>query len=135
MEHVTHETLANGAHLYRVDVEEHARRFTYPAPGKTTGKVHDRKVAETGDPVITIGFGPDFAVAPEDGVRLDIPEMVAELKDEVEGGGVSGGGHLVVGSIKFVKGMREAVIDALVEKMAEAELDEDLGSSAAVADD
>jgi len=135
MEHVTHETLGNGAHLYRVDVEEHARRFTYPAPGKTTGKVHDRKVAETGDPVITIGLGPDFAVLRSDGVRLDIPEMVAELKDEVEGGGVSGGGHLVVGSVKFVKGMREAVIDALVEKMADAELDEELGSSAAVADD
>jgi RecJ-like exonuclease len=135
MEHVTHETLENGAHLYRVDVEEHARRFTYPAPGKTTGKVHDRKVAETGDPVITIGFGPDFAVLRSDGVRLDIPEMVAELKEEVEGGGVSGGGHLVVGSIKFVKGMREEVIKALVGKMAEAELDEELGSSAAVADD
>ena len=135
MEHVTHETLENGAHLYRVDVEEHARRFTYPAPGKTTGKVHDRKVAETGDPVITIGFGPDFAVLRSDGVRLDIPEMVAELKEEVEGGGVSGGGHLVVGSIKFVKGMREEVIEAMVGKMAEAELDEELGSSAAVADD
>ncbi len=135
MEHVTHETLDNGAHLYRVDVEEHARRFTYPAPGKTTGKVHDRKVAETGDPVITIGFGPDFAVLRSDGVRLDIPEMVAELKAEVTGGGVSGGGHLVVGSIKFVKGMREEVIEALVEKMAEAELDEDLSSSAAVAGD
>ena len=135
MEHVTHETLENGAHLYRVDVEEHARRFTYPAPGKTTGKVHDRKVAETGDPVITIGFGPDFAVLRSDGVRLDIPEMVAELKEEVEGGGVSGGGHLVVGSIKFVKGMREEVIEALVGKMAEAELDEELGSSAAVAGD
>ncbi|MFT4881120.1 MAG: RecJ-like exonuclease [Salinirussus sp.] len=135
MEHVTHETLDNGAHLYRVDVEEHARRFTYPAPGKTTGKVHDRKVAETGDPVITIGFGPDFAVLRSDGVRLDIPEMVAELKAEVTGGGVSGGGHLVVGSIKFVKGMREEVLKALVGKMAEAELDEDLGSSAAAAGD
>ena len=135
MEHVTHETLENGAHLYRVDVEEHARRFTYPAPGKTTGKVHDRQVAETGDPVITIGFGPDFAVLRSDGVRLDIPEMVAELKEEVEGGGVSGGGHLVVGSIKFVKGMREEVIEAMVGKMAEAELDEELGSSAAVAGD
>ena len=135
MEHVTHENLENGAHLSRVDVEEHARRFTYPAPGKTTGKVHDRKVAETGDPVITIGFGPDFAVLRSDGVRLDIPEMVAELKEEVEGGGVSGGGHLVVGSIKFVKGMREEVIEAMVGKMAEAELDEELGSSAAVAGD
>jgi len=130
MQHVTREELENGAHLYRIDVENHAKRFTYPAPGKTTGKIHDRKVTETGDPVITIGFGPDFAVLRSDGVRLDIPEMVAELKRELPGGGVSGGGHLVVGSIKFVEGMREQVIDALVEKMADAEIDEGLGSSA-----
>jgi RecJ-like exonuclease len=134
-QHVTHEDLDNGAHLYRIDVERHARRFTYPAPGKTTGKIHDRKVEETGDPVITIGFGPDFAVLRSDGVRLDIPEMVAELKEEVPGGGVSGGGHLVVGSIKFVSGMREDVIDALVEKMADAEIDEEIGSSAVVSDE
>ena len=58
--------------------------------------------------------------------------MVAELDDEVVGGGVSGGGHLVVGSIKFVKGMRSDVIDALVEKMADAELDEALSSATAL---
>jgi RecJ-like exonuclease len=132
MSHVEHERLDNGAHLYRIDVENHAHRFTYPAPGKTTGEIHDRKVAETGDPVITIGYGPDFAVLRSDGVRLDIPRMVTELTEEVDGGGVSGGGHLVVGSIKFVSGMRDAVIDALVEKMAEAELDEALGSSTAL---
>jgi RecJ-like exonuclease len=130
MDHVEHEHLDNGAHLYRIDVENHAHRFTYPAPGKTTGKIHDRKVAETGDPVISIGYGPDFAVLRSDGVRLDIPSMVEQLTAEVDGGGVSGGGHLVVGSIRFVRGMREAVIDALVEKMGEAEIDEDLGSSA-----
>ncbi len=129
--HVEHESLDNGAHLYRIDVDRHAKRFTYPAPGKTTGKIHDHKVAETGDPVITIGYGPDFAVLRSDGVRLDIPEMVSQLQAEIEGAGVSGGGHLVVGSIKFVKGRREEVLDALVAKMAEAEIDEDLGSSAA----
>ncbi|MGA9403131.1 DHH family phosphoesterase [Haladaptatus sp.] len=129
MPHVKHERLASEAHLYRVDVENHAYRFTYPPPGKTTGEIHDRKVKETGEPVITIGYGPDFAVLRSDGVRLDIPEMVTELNEEVVGGGVSGGGHLVVGSIKFVKGMREQVLDALVEKMADAELDEELQST------
>jgi RecJ-like exonuclease len=129
---VEHERLESDAHLYRVDLDEWAHRFTYPAPGKTTGKLHDRKVAETREPVITIGYGPDFAVLRSDGVRLDIPQMVAELNEEVAGGGVSGGGHLVVGSIKFVKGMREEVIDALVEKMSDAELDEDLSSTAAL---
>jgi RecJ-like exonuclease len=82
--------------------------------------------------VITIGYGPDFAVLRSDGVRLDIPEMVEELDAEIVGGGVSGGGHLVVGSIKFLKGRREDVIDALVEKMADAEIDEELGSSPAL---
>ncbi len=127
--HVDHEMLDNGAHLYRLDVENHARRFTFPAPGKTTGELHDRKVQQTGDPVITIGYGPDFAVLRSDGVRLDIPGMVTELEAEITGAGVSGGGHLVVGSIKFVSGMREAVLDALVEKMADAELDEALTST------
>jgi RecJ-like exonuclease len=87
-------------------------------------------VSETGEPVITIGYGPDFAVLRSDGVRLDIPEMVSELNEEVVGGGVSGGGHLVVGSIKFVKGMREEVIDSLVSKMADADLDAELSSTA-----
>lgn len=135
LQHVTHEALDNGAQLYRIDVERHAKRFTYPAPGKTTGKIHDRKVEETGDPVITIGYGPDFAVLRSDGVRLDIPRMVTELQDEIAGGGVSGGGHLVVGSIKFVRGMREEVLDALVAKMGKAELDAELGSSAVAPDE
>lgn len=61
--------------------------------------------------------------------------MVTELREEIPGGGVSGGGHLVVGSIKFVEGRREDVVDALVEKMADAEIDEELHSSAALPDD
>ncbi|KDE59308.1 RecJ like exonuclease [Halostagnicola sp. A56] len=134
MSHLEHEDLANGAHLYRIDVENYAHRFTYPAPGKTTGEIHDRKIEETGDPVITVGYGPDFAVLRSDGVRLDIPVMVSELEEEVPGAGVSGGGHLVVGSIKFVTGKREDVIDALVEKMAEADIDEELSAAAPIDD-
>jgi len=69
-----------------------------------------------------------------DGVRLDIPNMVTELNDELPEAGVSGGGHLVVGSIKFVKGRRSAVIEALIEKMADAEIDEALSSTVALDD-
>ena len=124
------EDLDNDAACFRVDLENLAHRFTYPPPGKTTGKIHDRKVADEGEPVITIGYGPDFAVLRSDGVRLDIPRTVTELTEELPGAGVSGGGHLVVGSIKFVEGKRETVLDALVEKLGEADLDEQLGSAA-----
>lgn len=128
--HTDHTVLDNDAHLYQVDVERHAHRFTYPAPGKTTGAVHDRMVYKhDGDPVITIGYGPDFAVLRSDGVRLDIPEMVATLIEEHPGAGVGGGGHLVVGSIKFVSGRREEVLASVTEKMAEADIDEELRST------
>jgi RecJ-like exonuclease len=128
--HVEEERLDSGVRFHRVDLEKYAHRFTYPAPGKTTGELHDELVREHQEPVITVGYGPDFAVLRSDGVRLDIPEMVTELNEELPGAGVSGGGHLVVGSIKFVKGRREDVIDALVEKMGDADLDENLSAAA-----
>ena len=129
MSHVESEMLPNGADLYRLDVDEHAHRFQYPAPGKTTGRIHDAKITDNGGPAITLGVGPDFTVMRSDGVRLDIPQMVTELADELPGAGVSGGGHLVVGSIKFVSGRREQVLDALVAKMGDAALDDALTST------
>jgi len=121
MPHVESRMLANGAHLFMLDVEMFAHRFTFPPPGKTSGEVHDRLVrAHPGEPIVTLGFGPDFAVLRSRGVMMNIPRMVRELHSEISGGGVSGGGHLVVGSIKFVEGMRDVVLDSLIQKIGEA---------------
>ncbi len=128
--HVETQSLSNDVDLYQIDVENYARRFTYPAPGKTTGVIHDHMVAEHGDPAITIGYGPDFAVLRSDGVRLDIPEMVSELDEGIVGGGISGGGHLVVGSLNFVSGRREEVFESLIQKMSNADVDTTLSSTA-----
>ncbi|MDD1706619.1 MAG: OB-fold nucleic acid binding domain-containing protein [Methanoregulaceae archaeon] len=119
MPHVRHQTLDNGAELFLLDVEIHAHKFTFPPPGKTSGEVHDRLCQQhAGSPVVTIGFGPDFAVLRSKGVMMNIPKMVRELRDEIPGGGISGGGHLVVGSIKFVEGMREQVLQGLIGKVS-----------------
>ncbi len=118
MSHVRSQDLPNGAILNVLDVENYAHKFTFPPPGKTSGEVHDRLCRKyEGKPVITIGFGPDFAVIRSKGVKMNIPQMVRELYEEVKGGGVNGGGHLVVGSIKFVEGMRTEVLSKLVEKI------------------
>lgn len=53
---------------------------------------------------------------------MNIPKIVRELREEIKGAGVSGGGHLVVGSIKFVEGMRTEVLSRLAEKIAVAEI-------------
>ena len=119
MPHVRHQTLQNGAELFLLDVEIHAHKFTFPPPGKTSGEVHDRLCKQhAGSPVVTIGFGPDFAVLRSRGVMMNIPRMVRELRDEIPGGGISGGGHLVVGSIKFVEGMRDEVLEGLIKKIS-----------------
>jgi len=123
MPHVVPRILANDAHLFLIDVEIHAHKFTFPPPGKTSGEVHDRLCKQNiGKPVVTIGFGPDFAVLRSRGVLMNIPRMVRELRVEIPGGGISGGGHLVVGSIKFVEGMREVVLEALIKKIADAQV-------------
>lgn len=123
MPHVVPRLLKNEARLFLIDVEIHAHKFTFPPPGKTSGEVHDRLCKQNaGKPVVTIGFGPDFAVLRSKGVLMNIPRMVRELHNEIPGGGISGGGHLVVGSIKFVEGMRDVVLEALIQKISDAEV-------------
>jgi RecJ-like exonuclease len=117
--------LPNGIFMNVLDVENFAHKFTFPPPGKTSGEVHDllcKKFA--GKPVVTIGYGPDFAVLRSRAVKMNIPQMVKELMEEIPNGGVSGGGHLVVGSIKFVGGMRKDVLAKLAEKIAACGVDE-----------
>ncbi len=123
MPHVVPRVLKNDARLFLIDVEIHAHKFTFPPPGKTSGEVHDRLCRQNArTPVVTIGFGPDFAVLRSRGVFMNIPKMVRELRNEIPGGGISGGGHLVVGSIKFVEGMRDVVLEALIGKISDAEI-------------
>jgi RecJ-like exonuclease len=123
MPHVVPRVLKNEAHLFLIDVEIHAHKFTFPPPGKTSGEVHDRLCRQNaGKAVVTIGFGPDFAVLRSRGVLMNIPRMVRELRNEIPGGGISGGGHLVVGSIKFVEGMRDVVLEALISKISDADI-------------
>ena len=121
---VKSQTLPNGAILNVLDIENYAHKFTFPPPGKTSGEVHDRICQKLGDkPVITVGYGPDFTVIRSKNVRMNIPQMVRELHDEIEGAGVNGGGHLVVGSIKFVEGMRTQVLSKMAEKLGKVEVD------------
>ena len=124
MPHVKDKVLASGANLFLADVEMFAHRFTFPPPGKSSGEVHDILCKRyENQPVVTLGLGPDFAVIRSRGVKMNIPQMVRAMRDEMPGAGISGGGHLVVGSIKFVEGMRSEVIAKMIEKISEFPVD------------
>jgi archaea-specific RecJ-like exonuclease len=121
---VKSQKLANGAIMNVIDVENYAQKFTFPPPGKTSGEVHDVLTKRyPNQPVVTLGYGPDFAVIRSKGVLMNIPRIVRELREEMKGAGVSGGGHLVVGSIKFVEGMRTEVLSKLAEKIGSTEVE------------
>jgi RecJ-like exonuclease len=115
MEGLKIQILPNGIALAALDVENYAKKFTFPPPGKLTGEVHDR-LKKKYSRIVTIGYGPDFAVIRSEGVELDIPRIVEELKQEVNAG-VDGGGHLVVGSLKFVQAKRKDVLARLAAKI------------------
>ncbi len=115
MDGVKVQLLPNGIALAALDVENYAKKFTFPPPGKLTGEVHDR-LKQKYNRLVTIGYGPDFAVIRSEGVELDIPRLVQELREEIVAG-VDGGGHLVVGSIKFVQAKRKEVLARLAAKI------------------
>ncbi|MHA1221138.1 MAG: phosphoesterase, partial [Candidatus Heimdallarchaeota archaeon] len=106
-----------------IDVEIFARRFEFPAPGKTTGAIHDllcEKYLDKG--VITLGIGPDFVVLRSRGVLINFPGIIKTLKKKLPSAGIDGGGHEVVGSLKYVEGMRQEVLKELKKQLMKVEV-------------
>ncbi len=52
----------------------------FPPPGKTSGDLHDRLCRKyPGKAILTLGYGPDFAVLCSRGVLMNIPWMVRDI--------------------------------------------------------
>ena len=117
--------LDNGIYFNILDVEKFAHRFTFPAPGKTCGFVHDKLAKEIGEekPVITLSYGPDFGVirateAVNEIFGFNLNEIVWKLADMIPEAGVDGGGHECAGSLKFLEGLSKEVLGSFSEEVA-----------------
>jgi archaea-specific RecJ-like exonuclease len=125
---IKEKTLPNGIHFNVLDVEKYAHKFTFPAPGKTCGFVHDKFVKELGEetPIITLSYGPDFGVirATETVHKkfgFNLNKIIWKLQENIPEAGIDGGGHEVAGSIKFVEGLSEKVLGSFAEEIAKLE--------------
>ena len=114
----------NGIQLNRLDVEKYAHKFTFPAPGKTCGFVHDKIIKELGEdkPIVTLGHGPDFGVfratdAVNEQYGFDVNDIVAKMIELVPQAGIDGGGHECAGSIKYIEGLGNEVLYKVVEEV------------------
>lgn len=108
-----------------LDVEKYAHKFTFPAPGKTCGYVHDQMVQKYGEeqPIITLAYGPDFGViratdAVNEIFGFNLNTIILKLVDEIPEAGIDGGGHECAGSLKFVEGLSKEVLQAFAGKVA-----------------
>jgi len=111
--------LPNGVIFNVLDVEKYAFKFTYPAPGKTTGYVHDTIVKKYGEetPIVTLAYGPDFGViratnAVNEVFGFNLNTIITKLIGEIPEAGIDGGGHECAGSLKFVEGLSKRVLEA-----------------------
>ena len=116
--------LENGIYFNVIDVEKYAHKFTFPAPGKTCGFVHDRIIKELGEdkPIVTLGHGPDFGVfratdAVNEQYGFNVNEIVAVIAEKVPQAGVDGGGHECAGSIKYIEGLGKEVLTEVVKEI------------------
>ncbi|MBQ6099243.1 MAG: DHH family phosphoesterase [Methanobrevibacter sp.] len=116
--------LENGIYFNLIDVEKYAHKFTFPAPGKTCGFVHDHVIKEIGDdkPIVTLGHGPDFGVfratdAVAEQFGFNVNDIVSTMIERVPSAGIDGGGHECAGSIKYIEGLGEEVLYKVVEEI------------------
>ena len=116
--------LENGIYFNLIDVEKYAHKFTFPAPGKTCGFVHDYVIKELGEdkPIVTLGHGPDFGVfratdAVNEEYGFNVNEIVVAMIERVPSAGIDGGGHECAGSIKYIEGLGEEVLYKVVEEI------------------
>ena len=117
--------LPNGVIFNVLDVEKYAFKFTYPAPGKTTGYVHDTMVKKYGEetPIVTLSYGPDFGViratdAVNEMFGFNLNTIIVKLEKEIPEAGIDGGGHECAGSLKFVEGLSKKVLGAFAREIA-----------------
>jgi len=108
-----------------LDVEKYAHKFTFPAPGKTCGFVHDQIVKKYGEeqPIVTLAYGPDFGViratdAVNEIFGFNLNTIILKLAEEIPAAGIDGGGHECAGSLKFLEGLSKEVLGAFAEEVA-----------------
>jgi RecJ-like exonuclease len=118
LEYCQEDILPNSIRLVILDVERFASRFDYPPPGKITGSLFDHLGMEKDtEPLVTVGLGPDFAIFRSKNVKLDFPRLVKVFAKKLPHANIEGGGHEIVGSLKFITGAREDLILLIREQL------------------
>ncbi|NPA86254.1 MAG: S1 RNA-binding domain-containing protein [bacterium] len=117
--------LDNGIFVVFIDAEKYMFRSDYPNPGKASSIIKEYLEEKYGKdtPLILVAHGPDFAIirateALELFYNFNIKQLINYLISKYPWAQVSGGGHKIVGTLKFLEGFREQVLAELVNYLS-----------------
>lgn len=107
---------------YRVlDVESFTHRFDFPASDLLLAALHRSERGQTGGPLVTLGVD-EAELLIESDEPVDLRAVVEKATEQVPDAGLQAKGT-TDGKLKFLRGERDAVEDAVVQAIAEV-LDE-----------
>lgn len=117
--------LGNGIVLALLDTEKVAEGGSFPPKGKIAGRVHDRLDERVEGALITIGYGSNSAMFRANkkalGMGFNANDVIQEVKKEYGKLIISGGGHPGAAALRFRRGFKKAVLNALAKKIKELE--------------
>ena len=101
-----------------IDLEKYTLRFTYPAPGKVIGLIHDTVCsANEGKPVISLGCLSEMVIVRASKPVLPVDKIIKKLKKDLPQANVSGGGHECAGAIKFVSAHASDILENIKQQV------------------
>jgi RecJ-like exonuclease len=105
----------NGFKIFMLNLDEISLRSEFPPPGKITGMAYDI-FSEHGKlrDVIVLGIGSDYITVRTSLEKFNTVNAIEYLKERINSGFISGGGHKMAGTIKFVKAVREKILEELI---------------------
>ncbi len=106
--------------FYKLDLDMFSAWQKYPHTGRLIGKLHDYAVSVEEKPVLTLGIGNDYAIFRGENINIDFTKLINELLEEMPSAMIDGGGHIHAGTIRYLPGYKEAVINKLLEKIENA---------------
>ena len=105
---------------YKLDLDSFSAWQKYPNTGRLIGKLHDWAVENEEKPVLTLGIGNDYAIFRGDNITIDFTEMIKEILEELPAAMIDGGGHVHAGTVRYLPGYKDTVINKILEKIEKA---------------
>ncbi|MCF7901671.1 hypothetical protein K9L67_05590, partial [Candidatus Woesearchaeota archaeon] len=115
----------NGVIFSHIDLEKYTLRFTFPAPGRVIGAIHDKVVEEhPNHAVLSIGYLSDMTIIRANQPVLPVQTIIDQLQKDFPEANVDGGGHEQAGTIKFVSAHLSPILERIKLMLKERKVEE-----------